>query len=235
MERRKQKRIKRRVYNVQGPHHLWHLDGNHKLKDFHLVIHGCIDGFSRNVIYLRISDNNCATTVHEFFVQGTRDYMIPSRIRIDKGGENVRVAEYMLIHRGTDRNSVISGRSVHNQRIERLWRDVRVNVIDFYRTVFYAFANQHEVDFSDEKTVYCIHYLYLGLIQEDLNSFTASWNKHGIRTTTGNRSPEQLLILNEHLTAAAPEEVDEDYGIDDDDTSTDDIDQVVINPIFFVP
>ena len=118
MERRKQKRIKRRVYNVQGPHHLWHLDGNHKLKDFHLVIHGCIDGFSRNVIYLRISDNNCATTVHEFFVQGTRDYMIPSRIRIDKGGENVRVAEYMLIHRGTDRNSVISGRSVHNQRIE---------------------------------------------------------------------------------------------------------------------
>jgi hypothetical protein len=72
----------------------------------------------------------------------------------------------------------------------------------------------------------------LGLIQEDLNSFTASWNKHGIRTTTGNRSPEQLLILNEHLTAAAPEEVDEDYGIDDDDTSTDDIDQVVINPIF---
>ena len=75
MESRRRQRIKRRVYNVKGPHHLWHLDGNHKLKDFHLVIHGCIDGFSRNVIYLRVIDNNNANTVLDYFVQGTRTYI----------------------------------------------------------------------------------------------------------------------------------------------------------------
>ena len=230
MESRRHQRIKRRVYNVKGPHHLWHLDGNHKLKDFHLVIHGCIDGFSRNVIYLRVIDNNNANTVLDYFVQGTRNYMIPSRIRIDKGGENVRVAEYMLIHRGTGRSSVIAGRSVHNQRIERLWRDVRVNVIDFYRTIFYAFATEYNVDFSDEHVVYCIHYLYLGMIQEDLNIFTVSWNKHGLRTTTGNRSPEQLLILNEHLTADAPDDVDDEYGVEEE-SANDDIGQVVLHPV----
>ena len=30
-DERKRKPIKRRVYKVDGPHHLWHIDGHHKL------------------------------------------------------------------------------------------------------------------------------------------------------------------------------------------------------------
>ena len=55
-ENRKSKATKRRVY-VAGPHHLWHMDGNHKLILFHLVIHGAIDGFSRACVSLGCADN----------------------------------------------------------------------------------------------------------------------------------------------------------------------------------
>ena len=40
----------RRSYHVEGPNALWHVDGNHKLIRWRLVIHGAIDGYSRTGI-----------------------------------------------------------------------------------------------------------------------------------------------------------------------------------------
>ena len=46
----------------------------------------------------------------------------------DKGLENVLVADLMIQFRGKDKNAVLLGKSIHNQRIERIWVDVRANV-----------------------------------------------------------------------------------------------------------
>ena len=75
--------IQRRTYSVAGPNALWHLDGNHKLIKWKLVIHGGVDGFSRMVTFLQCSGNNFSETVLDCFVKATQEYGIPSRVRTD--------------------------------------------------------------------------------------------------------------------------------------------------------
>ena len=83
--------IKRRRYSVPGPNSLWHIDGNHSLVNWGFVIHGSIDGYSRLITFLKCSCNNRKTTVADLFEEAISTYGIPSRIRTDKGGENVDI------------------------------------------------------------------------------------------------------------------------------------------------
>lgn len=46
------------------------------------------------------------------------------------------IADYMIRRRGPDRGSVLAGRSVHNQRIERHWLDCRNGCVLAYRKRF---------------------------------------------------------------------------------------------------
>ena len=130
----------RRVYQVPWPNSLWHLDGHHSLIRWKLVIHGCIDGFSRRIIYLKSNSNNLAETVLDLFLDAVnRDgERWPSRIRVDRGVENALVCNAMVQFRGEGRASFIAGPSTHNQRIERLWREVYRSVCHLYYYTFYV-------------------------------------------------------------------------------------------------
>lgn len=112
--------ISRRVYSVPWPNSLWHMDGHHLLIRWGFVVHGCIDGFSRMIVYLYCATNNYAVTVLDLFLGGTTEYELPSRVRGNHGEENIRVAELMTQRRGENRGSFIAGPSTRNQRIERL-------------------------------------------------------------------------------------------------------------------
>ena len=89
-----------------------------------MVIFGAMDGFSRLPVALSCSDSNKAPTLLHFFAEAVGRFGLPSRVRSDKGLENVLIADYMIEKRGASRCSMITGKSTHNQRIERLWRDV---------------------------------------------------------------------------------------------------------------
>ena len=47
-------RIVRRPYCVPHSNFLWHMDTNMKLRHWRLCIHGCVDGYSRLITYLRV-------------------------------------------------------------------------------------------------------------------------------------------------------------------------------------
>ena len=76
------------------------------------MIHCFIDGFSRYVTGIRVHTNNRAETVLTLFLETVNLHGIPSRVRGDHGGENIRVAEWMEEHRGPGRGSYIWGRCV---------------------------------------------------------------------------------------------------------------------------
>ncbi|KAL7870469.1 hypothetical protein SRHO_G00079660, partial [Serrasalmus rhombeus] len=52
VELRRARRLRRRQYSCRGPNALWHMGGYDKLKPYGIAINGCIDGFSRYVLWL---------------------------------------------------------------------------------------------------------------------------------------------------------------------------------------
>lgn len=51
---RRSNRLRRRNYFFPDPNYCWHADGYDKLKPYGFPIHGCIDAFSRRILWLEI-------------------------------------------------------------------------------------------------------------------------------------------------------------------------------------
>lgn len=125
----------------------------------------------------------------------------------------------MLAERGEGRSSFIAGSSVHNTRIERLWRDVYVQVTATYSAVFTSLESNGVLDPLNVVDLFCLHFVYIPRINQSLSLFQEAWNNHPL-STESNRTPLQLHTL---YAIGNPLFTDQDdidcnsYGVDPDD------------------
>jgi len=158
------RRLKRRRYFARGPNHIWHMDGYDKLKPYGICIHGCIDGFSRELIWLEAHNtNNDPKVIAGYFIEAVSvKEGCPLVVRSDLGTENGHVEMMQRFFRRDDHDeyagerSFMYGRSTSNQRIEFWWGILRKQCAQFWMTFFKQL---------DEEGVFSGNFLDKGLIQ----------------------------------------------------------------------
>ena len=234
IEKRTRRRLKRRTYNVKGPNHLWHIDTNHKLIRWYLIIFGAVDGFSRLPVSLECTDNNKASTILSCFLKGVNSFGLPSRVRSDQGRENIGVADFMIEKRGEGRGSMITGKSTHNQRIERLWKDVYEGVLGLYQEIFTFMEDNSILDPFNEIDLASLHFVFIPLINEKLDVWRNAWSKHRMRTVR--TSPLKLWVsgqLNSPMNVDLTEQEQCFYGVEGIDVDEESV--TTGRPIFTSP
>ena len=213
--------INRRKYFVPMPNSLWHIDSAHKLIRWKLIVHVCIDGKTRLIIYCVCCDNNKSESVLSLFQDGVARWGLLSRVRCDYGMGNYLVGSFMIDNRGANRGSIITGSSVHNSRVERTHCDVYCGVLVFYARLFENMEADGILDPLDEVHLFSLYHIYIPRINKSLSEFVAQMNNHPI-STERNCSPLQLweqgMLENMYSghTAVEPTEL-HNYGIDPDD------------------
>ena len=169
-ERSKYK-LKRRLYKVPGPNFIWHVDGYDKLKPFGFAIHGCVDRFSRKIIWLQLgTTNNKPEVIYFYYLKAIQKFqVIPTLVRSDHGTENCII------------ESVHQALRWHHKRIESAWGRMRRHSINYWINFFKSMVHSNDFDRADVMTLECLRYCFGPLIQYDLDLTRQEWNRHSIR------------------------------------------------------
>ncbi|KAL0061553.1 hypothetical protein AAF712_011579 [Marasmius tenuissimus] len=190
------RRITRRIYTVPGPNSLWHHDGQHGLIRYKIVIHAFIDGFSRLVTGIQANNNNQPDTVLDLFVEALQVHGCPSQVRGDHGTENGMVADNMQTVRERDRGSYLYGKSVHNIRIKRLWRDVTLGFGAKWKFFFQELEVHNGLNVNNDTHIWLLQHLFLPAINEDALAWAEAWNRHPLTLRhQRSQSPVELFTF----------------------------------------
>ena len=158
---------------------------------------------------MKCSTNNRASTVLASFVDAAQRYGLPSCVRTDQGREN------MFVGRG----SIITGSSVHNQRIERLWRDMHRCVTQLYYRLFYYLEHRGLLDSMNQLHLFALHHVYLSRINRSsrMGGICMDSVRKVIILLYSCFNAGILRLQNSGLQAMdLLQPVDDDYGVDYD-------------------
>ena len=203
-------RLRRREYRGKGPNRTWHIDGYDKLKPFGFCIHGCIDGYSRRIMWLEVGpSNNNPAIICQYFLDCVKQVGCTAQIiRSDRGTENKNVAAVQRFFRGADQDefagdrSFCYGKSVSNQRIEAWWSFLRRECADWWINYFKDARERGIYNDGNNVHVECLKFCFSDLIQKQLQRVARLWNPHKIRPSTNADSPDGRPDIMYHIPLA---------------------------------
>lgn len=188
--------IRRRVYLSDGPGHLFHIDGNDKLKRFGFALHGAVDGFSRKILWLEVSTtNNDPIVISHYYLKLIKQIRFaPKILRTDRGTENIYCKDLQRFFTGRN-DSFLYAASTHNQRIESFWsRLKRFKLtwwIDFFMQMMKLQLYNPGKVVHKELLVFC----FMSVIEKELQDFKRNWNARFVRqSSAGPRGRPDILF-----------------------------------------
>ena len=85
------------------------------------------------------------------------------------------------------------GKSTHNQTIERLWRDLYDGCLCLFYEFFCTLENQDVLNAGDDYQLWCLHYVFLPIINRHLSNWKNAWVHYPLHTER-NKTPMQFWI-----------------------------------------
>lgn len=197
VERRRSRKLQRRVYTSRGPDFTWHIDGYDKLKPYGFAIHGAIDGYSRKILWLAVGNtNNNPNVVASYYHNTLKEFSrIPQVVRADRGSENIVIGGIQrFLRRGFGDNlsgdlSFRYGPSTSNQRIEAWWSQFRKAKGTWWINLFKDLVSLNILDISLNYHLQVIRFCFMGIIQKELDDMKYMWNTHYIREVKNSECP----------------------------------------------
>ncbi|KAK9978814.1 hypothetical protein ABG768_020552 [Culter alburnus] len=219
---RRARRLRQRNYFAKGPNFIWHLDSYDKLKPYGICINGCIDGFSRKIIWLNTyTTSSDPKLIGGYYIEAVeRLGGCPRVVRGDLGTENGHVRDFQrffhINHADESLDSYLDGASTANQRIEYWWGFLRKECMEFW---IYLFAELRDNGYFDggflDKSL--LQFCCMGLIQDELDDTAQVWNTHTIRPSKNISNPSgrpsvmyglpELYLTRDFLTSADTESI----------------------------
>ena len=200
-QQRKEHKLKRREYHNPGPNAVWHADGYDKLKPYGFPIHGCIDGWSRKLLWLVVTrSNNSPNNIGSYYLKAIKTHGgCPRELVTDLGTENNIMASMQAFFHD-DENAHRYVASPRNQRIEGYWSQFRRNRSSWWMNLFKDLVERGDLNTSNNLQKDCLWFCFAELLQQDLDAVVEHWNTHRIRKSrhdTIHGVPDVLYYLPE--------------------------------------
>ena len=189
VNQRRQRRLERRQYRCPGPNAVWHIDGYDKLAPYGFCISGCIDGYSRRIVFLQVaSANHDPSVIAHYYLSSVKQIGgCPRLVQTDGGTENGTVAAIQgvfCIHAASPfdgPNSHRYGSSPANQRIKARWSYFRKQNSGWWINFFKDLTASGNFEYGNLVHTCCLQFCFVALIKEELDRVASEWNSHRIR------------------------------------------------------